>query len=631
MKKLLCICLMLTLINGSCLAEHVHEDSTKRLISAGDGGLWYSVDKQLKWIPNGAIEGETVYTSTQDILGIAGIYEGVYLLMPNGSQLTVYFFSIAEGRANEVFSIANGDVRTMFATDQGILVLYEATEEQQMQFILDGELVYYSFSGGQLDFPISQAYSMTMNEQKVLTVVNYSENGFSASSINLNTMKVDSVMRRSVLSAIALPDKGYCFATDSSFLYMNEEENSTQLLDISGSYSTPPMLASVNQNIFLLDQQGLQCININELIEAVFSNGNAKLTIVNCMGIEDYRLTAAIRSFEEETGVQIIMTEVNQQQLLTQLITGEDSFDILFVDSSIIKQFYDAGVLVSLNEYFQLQRSLEMWMDILDVSTFDGELVAIPAYVSAASIYVDTALMSFFSTDLPDACTWLELFNIADQFQADTNGDGFDDAYYMMDNMYYPEFVRQYVSAYAEKGCDFADPYFVELMESYKALVQKGYIGDIYNPEHTKGALFFIDRMLGAHIDVSLNMPLLEDGTPYVVGFVHGMAISEYSPNKDIAAAFLTTYASQDNQFSPDGIGLLKDTTMNPYVAELTTSEKQLMEASIKQFELVAPLWQYDDFTLELMESINLYLTDRISVDELVKRLNQKMAMVQQG
>lgn len=631
MKKLVCVCIVLMLMTCSCLAEHVHEEENAGLISAGYNGLWYAEDKQLRWIPDGDIEGKVVYTAAHAILGLAGVREGVYLLMPNEAELTVYFFSKEEGRANEVFSIDHGTVRTMLATDDGILVLYEATEEQQMQFVLDGELVYYSYTGSKMELPINQAFSMTMNEQNVLTVVNYSQNGFSASSIDLDTMNMETVMQRSVLSAIALANNGYCFTTESNLLYMDEEGNSTQLLDIAASYTLPPMLASVNQCIYLLDQQGLQYININELASAVLSNDTAKLTIVNCMGIEDYRLAAAIRSFEAETGVKIVMTEVNQQQLLTKLMAGEDSIDILFVDSSMLRQFYEAGVLGSLNEYSQLQDSLDTWMDVLSVSTFDGELVAVPAYISAANIYVDTSLEQFFSAELPKECTWIELFDLAEQFQADTNGDGYDDAYYMMDNMYYPEFVRQYVSAYADEGCDFANPYFVRMMESYKTLVQKGYIGDLYNPEHTKGTLFFVDRTFGAHIYASLNMPLLEDGTPYVVGFVHGMGISEFSPNKDLAAAFLAAYASQSNQVSPDGIGLLKDTSLNPYVVELTDSEKQLMEASIEQFELVAPLWQYDDFTLALMENIDLYLTDRISIDELVKRLNQKMAMVQQG
>lgn len=523
----------------------------------------------------------------------------------------------------------DGDVRNTITTDEGVLTLYAPTPEMHNMYIFDGELAYYSHAGERLRLPVDSAYNIAIGSGGELIIVNHSLEGFSVSGVDLKTGARTIIMEEYATAAISLPDGGYLYTTDTDLLYMDKAGYSREIMDIAASELSPPIIKIENNTLYITDESGLRSFDIDALL--VSQKSETELTIYNCIGSSDFRMTSAIGKFEAKTGIPVKMAEMDWRQMLTSLIAGESGIDILFVDSARFRQFHEANVLVALNNYPELQKNLDLWINVLGAATLDGELTAVPEYVHVSAIFVDSSLAQFFGADLPEECTWLELFEMANKFQNDTDNDGYIDAYYFKDNMYYPEFIRQYISAYANDNIDFSDEYFIKMLEMYKELIQSGYVGDEFNPAHTMGCLFRTFGMDGVRTSLRINFPTLEDGAPYVIGNFQGMGVNAFSQNIDLAIEFFSIYAAPDNQAYPEGFGYARDLSLNAEYAKLTEAEKEKLTDSIKDMELAAPLWQNDDFTKYLRENMMLYIDNEIDVYALVDRLNQKMRMVKQG
>jgi ABC-type glycerol-3-phosphate transport system substrate-binding protein len=610
---------------------HTHEEAERVHIAAAADGLWCAEGSALRWIPGGALTGETVYTAAGPIRGVAALGEDVYFLAESGGRLTVYLYAGGSQTARELFSVRNGQVRAAAAAEGGLAVLYEPGEEQLRDLSLEGGLLFYTYTGRLLSLPVGRVMNMTAPDDHTLLLVRFDGDEFRWVHLDLRAMQTEVLLERYMLAALPFGEGGVIYATHSHLFYMDQAGYSTQWDQIAAEVFDPPQLLWVKEDLYVLDAYGLRILNPYGIMSLNAREDAVQLTLVNCLGIEDFRLDAAVRHFEAATGVRVILTEMNRQQLLTQLIAGESGADILFVDAYSLPRYQKAGVLEPLNGYARLRESLDDWIDVLNVASVGGELFCVPAYVSAANIYIDDALALFFGAAFPESCTWSELFDLAGCFHADMNGDGRPDAYYIIDNLYYPEFVQQFITARADTACDFSDPSFMSAMTKYKSLVSCGYIGDEFAMNDTKGGLFHIGRMLDMGTFPFLPMPVLEDGSICVPGYVHGMAINVFSQNKGAAADFLALYAAAENQIYPVGFGFVKDLDLYPDAAALSQSERRQIEKSLEHYERVSPAWLDNDFADALREAVSQYIGDEITAEELVLRLNMKMEMVRQG
>lgn len=599
-------------------------------LSAAEGGVWCAEGSALKWIPEGETKGETVFTGTAAIEGIAAIDEGVCLLLSNEQGAFVYYFSPEDGELTERFAVEPGDVRALVASQRGVGVLYAPTLEQQDHLNFEGDFVYYDWDGKILDCPVNRALTVNAVDGAVYWVGVGRDGDYCLNRLDTETMQTVVMHEEPMLAGVPLSDGGCFYATDTGIYLMDDMGYSTQLESTSASVFVPPQMALSGRWVYLADGQGIKAFDL-ETMGDLDQIAQERLTIVNCMGIEDYRMYAAIAQFEARTGVHVVMTELNRQQMLTQLMAKEEDVDVLFVDGMSLSAYQRAGVLQPLSGYAALSGALESWMDVLAPASVDGELYCVPAYIGATQINVEPALLPYWDGELPETCTWSELFARARDFQMDTDGDGRPDACYLKENLYYPEFTRQYVSAHAGAEIDFSDPAFTALLAQYKQVVQAGYVRDEFGEGDERLPLLASGRMLGPHTELFLPTPTLEDGEAYEVGYVHGMAISAFSKRKELAAEFLALYAAEENQIDPEGFGFLKDIDLNPAAANLTESERAQLEKSVRQFESVAPLWQNDAFTEVLWEGMRAYIADEIEIEELVERLNQRMRMVIYG
>ncbi len=633
MKRWMAILMACALL--ACMAWSVPEASASTAdecfrLSPGDGGVWCAEDSALKWIPAGETEGEIVFTGKAPIEGVAAMDGGVYLLMSNEQGASVYFFAPDDGKLTEKFAVEAGNVRALVASQWGVGVLYGPTIEQMDRLSFEGAFVYYDLDGNTRPCPVSQALTVNSVDGDVYWVGVGREGEYCLNRLDPENMQTTVVQGEFMLVGVPLPGGGCCYATDTGAYFADGEGYSTQLESVSANGFKPPQMVLSGDWVYLADGQGLRAFD-SKAMGDIDQIAQERLTLVNCMGIEDYRMTAAIAQFEARTGVRVAMTELNRHQLLTQLMAKEEDVDVLFVDSMSLNTYQRAGVLQPLGGYEPLSDALESWMDVLALGSVDGELYCVPAFIGATQIDVDPALLPYWDGELPETCTWSELFARAREFQTDTDGDGRPDACYFMENLYYPEFSRQYVSAHAGAEIDFSDPAFTALLAQYKQMVKDGYVRDEFGDGDERLPLLAAGRMLGPHTELFLPTPTLEDGTPYEVGYVHGMAISAFSRQKELAVEFLALYAAEENQVDPEGFGVLKDIDLNPAAAGLTESDRLQLEKSVRQFESAAPLWQNDAFTEVLWEGMRAYIADEIEIEELVERLNQRMRMVIYG
>lgn len=355
------------------------------------------------------------------------------------------------------------------------------------------------------------------------------------------------------------------------------------------------------------------------------------LTIINCESIVDFRMTNAIQQFEKETGMHVLLKEIGQTQLITQLLSMESSIDILFTDSSNLNELQEAGVLLSLSTFHNLENALETWMKVFEPGKVGNELYSLPAFLSVAKIYIHKELLPYLSGEISDQYTWSELLNVGNTFQPKRDGQKRPQACFLSDNLYYPEFFRQYLSAYAGNDISFSDDELRRTLEIYKKLVQEDLIKDSFDTDDTRGALLQIGRMIELETEEYIPMPLLGDGRSYVVGYLHGLSVNAFSTHKKEAERFLELYASEENQAYPEGYGFLDNIDLNYDASFLSPAERDRLLLSKDYYEKAMPLWQKDDFVTFLREEMMRYLNSEISLDVLIDELNRKIQMVING
>lgn len=385
-----------------------------------------------------------------------------------------------------------------------------------------------------------------------------------------------------------------------------------------------------------LSESSYEDLQLNDWMDSFIDNhkqinDGQILTLVNCENIMDFRMANAIMAFEEETGIHVVTKEISRTQLLTQLLSKDNSIDLLFADSSYLQELQQAGVLYSLDTFKDLQIALHKWMNVLESGKVNGELYCLPAYLSAGIIYIQNELLPFMTKQIPDKYSWSELLALGDSFSPGNTGTGKPIACFMADNLLYPEFIRQYLSAKAEEKKTLSDDELKQTLLIYKDLYKKGLIKDEFNDHDTRGALLHVDRMIELNTNPFINMPNMGDGSAYTVGYVHGICVNAFSEKKKEAERFLTIYADEENQAYPEGYGFVENIDLNHDASHLTSAEREQLLRCKDYYETVRPLWQKDDFIDFLCDEMEHYLSDEISLDQLIEALNKKLLMVIYG
>ena len=316
--------------------------------------------------------------------------------------------------------------------------------------------------------------------------------------------------------------------------------------------------------------------DIQETVPYVQPEMKGEITI-SCLFAEEFLNTAAeqfmkqypdvkvtVNSYKESSGESAV--EDYRTYLNTKIMTGKAE-DILFTGFLPITRYSEMGVFEDLSGYIQKTPELNdenYFMNVLQAAKEDGgEIYIVPYMARFDTLAFSAELMSEHrgnENDMQGICFGTAM-DLAKQLVDET--DKSNVFLIQINEVFYTHYlikdsVGQFIDGSA-KNVNLDSPEYVALLESVKALAEKGYFGsdiDFYNMEYyfaaecdydVQAAYYSMDTKNG----VNHCMPLTDAEGRTLIKSNSCVAINSASENKDLSWEFIRYLLSDQVQTSP--------------------------------------------------------------------------------
>lgn len=309
-------------------------------------------------------------------------------------------------------------------------------------------------------------------------------------------------------------------------------------------------------------------------------------------------------------------------------MAGDDVIDLLSVNMYEMSTLAEMGALCDLNEDAELRQRMEQWTGNR-AFCWKGLRYGVPVRLDTSCLFPNRRL-SGFALDVDwQRCTWLEWLQKAEQFHTDTNDDGVQDVWLLADTVDSPQWLFQYAATFDDiRDVRFDAEAFRALAEQYKRCFKKGVLIDWNDAmQQPDTVVYTIGRISDLDRTDYLPQPAIT-GERTVPAYTYSLALSKSTAQYDLAMDFLRCFTSDAVQSQSPFIGLAADTAIYPEYACLQNPLKQQVEAQKEYVDRGAAQWRNNDYHIFQAEQFEQYLNDRISLDDLVDSLQQKLRMV---
>ncbi len=296
------------------------------------------------------------------------------------------------------------------------------------------------------------------------------------------------------------------------------------------------------------------------------------------------------------------------EQLTTAMVSGDSTVDVMLLNMAYnpVQRMIQKGYAADLTAYPAIAEVLDR-MDplFLEPVSKDGKVYALPAYISAYTIGVDTKVMETLGLTMDDLpATWLEWLDFAANFQYDY-GEAHPEVVLLdeleMRRALFSTIQKQYIASQMRQRqtVQFDTPLFRKLMEALMSVDfseldpyaargavvwEDGTVDEFYEKE----SLFLTHCQLSPEsLTTGTNAPLPltldADVEPVIPVPMEVMLLNPRSQHLDMAASFLAAYA-QTYDATEEAIMLFPDS--NEAVANRYYEvEKQAHEYAIRDYQ----------------------------------------------
>lgn len=142
--------------------------------------------------------------------------------------------------------------------------------------------------------------------------------------------------------------------------------------------------------------------------------GGTTITYVTLGDTGMARLQEAAAEFEKETGIKVQFESWSYSDAYSKILTlaeGGNMPDAMYGFSSWTQQFKEAGYTVALDDLISKDLYNDFSQAALDVCSVDGELWAMPSYMSVRSVLINQKALDTINAQVPT--TWEELLALA--------------------------------------------------------------------------------------------------------------------------------------------------------------------------------------------------------------------------
>ncbi|MDO4357457.1 MAG: extracellular solute-binding protein [Clostridia bacterium] len=629
---------LLALAGNAALAEG--SDGLNAVCAMGE--QVYLLENNVLWTLDEDLQPEErIHTFTQKLNGFCAYDGAFYFAFEDGGKVR-FVRRTSDNRLEPLFDVeAERRLMQLLVTEDRLVALWQFTpeEEPQHQFNNNYHPTAYTLTGEPLELPFDEAASVAASQPYGLLYT-----VFEAEGTRLCAMDWDDGGTRElgvpgfIDAMLEAPDGAGLYYDDSDQLYRYDYESEmVESITLWEESAEEMKLGVVNDRAIRCAVRGeanLQACDVDSV-------GKELLTIVNCrLPMEsDMR---AVRKFEREhPGVKVKFENIPEEQLLTMLMAGEKTIDILTLQYVEVPRYVEAGALLDLNSDAELGEKLEKEWVGSQLYVWNGIRYGIPDYSGpeVPCICPNESLAQYAPEIDWENATWLDVLRVAEQTPLDITGDGVQDVWFMDTTTYFPTWLSQYLVSFErpEEIC-FDTEEFRALAEQYRRCVQKGVIVHWADLEYERDALpmvlFYEGAVSPAHPDNPSFFPLpsVNGKRMSPTGFT---AFSVYvnSAHPELALDFLKCCLSDEAQGIEDWpeIGCAMNSEIYPVYASFSEEQKKNVEA-IKQYINEMAVLQYDyDITYFIVRQMMQYCDGEITVDELVDGLQQKLQMALMG
>lgn len=135
-------------------------------------------------------------------------------------------------------------------------------------------------------------------------------------------------------------------------------------------------------------------------------------------GLSNGYLQKAAEAFKEKTGVEVVFESWSYSDAYQKILTLAESGnfpDAMYGFSSWTELFMEAGWTVPINEYVSQEFIDDFSQAAIDVCSVDGNLWALPSYMSVRSVLINKNSLDAAGAEVPE--TWEEFLAIAPKLQ----------------------------------------------------------------------------------------------------------------------------------------------------------------------------------------------------------------------
>lgn len=378
----------------------------------------------------------------------------------------------------------------------------------------------------------------------------------------------------------------------------------------------------------------LACVVVNTGIIAKSEvEDECTLKFINTEYVFDSAMYEALEHFQEDyPNVKIEVEEASQEQLITKLLSGKGDIDVFYLNSYNLHAMVAAGAIYNLDDDDQLSEALKNWVGN-SAMCIDGVRYGVPFQVKADFLVPNESLRKYAPEIDWSSADWMDVFEAALQMPVDVNGDGTQDIWFMWDAVAAPVWMNQYICSFdSPDEISFETEVFREMLDAYKKCVQNNLILDMSTNFEQQGLAVVKAGYYDSLLDCEEYYPLPLIGQERVIGATtHSLAIAKNSKNAEYALIFLQYVVDDHAQQAQEGIGYARDSEIYECYNDLTAEEKAAVENAKQYIDSAKLKWSSGDFNIFAREQMELYLMDKISIDDLVQGLQQKLQMVLWG
>lgn len=357
-----------------------------------------------------------------------------------------------------------------------------------------------------------------------------------------------------------------------------------------------------------------------------------KLTLINFYNIQNPRLDSAVKQFQQlHPDVAVVFEEMDEEMLKTAILAQDDNLDVVYVQNELDPYtLVEEDVLCNLEQEPCLSKLLRGYVAEQSMC-LNGVRYGVPVEIFwDAGFRVNEKWAAYApEVDLKN-CDWLELYEMAEEFDPDLNGDGHPDVSFLYASAANPQWFRQYEATFQSRDeINFDTELFRTLAEAYKHCYQSGNI-QMNDPE----VAVFIEDGGFSVVPLEKNPSLTLNGQRVQIVTATFLCTFNSSAQHDLAVEFLELYCSDEAEAANYSIGLRTDSSVYPLYADLSDGDRELVEQQKEYLHESVSSAVYDfsyEFALYAPDQMKKYLNDEITLDELVTNLQKKMNMVRMG